>query len=226
MKKALLCATAAATLVSVGATAHAQEGWYGAARLGVVVEGIVDIDAPRNVNGSLDDRGSMNADATYGVGLGYGFTNGIRLQTDVNYANIGLDIRDAFIGARPAGRVGPDGKGSVRSTTLMVNAIKDFNRGGTVMPYLGVGAGAIRADVRAASLYFSGTGQPANGFDDSDTTWAYNALAGLGFKLSERLTADIGYTYTGADDLNFNAGVDGPYTGSFSEHAVTAGVRW
>ncbi|MEI7446805.1 MAG: RodZ domain-containing protein, partial [Burkholderiales bacterium] len=129
-----------------------------------------------------------------------------------------------FFGAKPAGTSGPLGHGSTRVTTLMLNAIKDFNAGGNIKPYVGVGVGAARVDSNASSLYKSG-GLQSNGFDDSDTNFAYNALVGVGFKLSERLTADLGYTYTGVDDLKYK-GVDGRYNGSYNDHAVTFGLRW
>lgn len=62
MKRALMCATAAATMVSVGAAAHAQEGWYGTAKLGGVIDGIQDIDGPANTDGALDGRGDLEFD--------------------------------------------------------------------------------------------------------------------------------------------------------------------
>ncbi len=54
MKKALLCASAAAAMVSAGATAHAQDGWYGVGKIGAVVDGLQDIDAASGVNGQID----------------------------------------------------------------------------------------------------------------------------------------------------------------------------
>jgi OOP family OmpA-OmpF porin len=190
MKKALLCATAAATMVSVGATAHAQTGWYGTAKVGAIVDGLQDIDNSTGNNGAIDERASPEVDAVYGAGLGYGFGNGLRLEGAVGYRNVEMEVPDSFIGVQPPGTFGPDGAGSTRVTTLMANLIKDFNTGGRVMPYLGVGVGAARVDSRAASLYGAG-GVQANGFDDSDTSFAYNVLAGFGIRMSEQLTADI-----------------------------------
>src|SRR5689334_16146825 len=53
MKKALLCATAAATMVSAGATAYAQDGWYGTGKIGAVVDGLQDVDAAGGANGRI-----------------------------------------------------------------------------------------------------------------------------------------------------------------------------
>src|SRR6185295_3098262 len=128
------------------------------------------------------------------LSLGYGFGNTFRLEGAVTYRNVGLDVPDTFIGTKPAGTLGPSGIGSTRATTLMLNLIKDFNTDGNIQPYLGVGVGAARVDSRVATLFNTGSGTPRNGINDSDTTFAYNVLAGLGIKLSEQLTADIGYT--------------------------------
>ena len=209
MKKALLCATAAAGLVSVGATAHAQEGWYGIGKVGAVVDGIQDIDATSSNNGQIDSRLTPNVDPVFGLGLGYGFDT-FRLEGVLSYRNNKMDVPDTFIGIKPAATVGPNGAGSTRVTNLMVNAIKDFDVGGSIKPYLGLGVGAARVDTRVSSLYDINTGGPANGFDDSDTAFAWNALAGFGIKVSEQLTVDIGYTYTAAQDLNYT-GFDGDY---------------
>src|SRR5689334_7948191 len=73
MTTALLCATAAAALASVSATAHAQTGWYGTARVGAVVDGTEDIDATPGKNGKLDVRAKPQLDPVLEGGFGYGF---------------------------------------------------------------------------------------------------------------------------------------------------------
>src|SRR5215510_5593373 len=108
MKKALLCATAAATMAA-GAAAHAQTGWYASGKLGAVVDGIQDIDATPGANGKLDVRASPQVDPVYGLGLGYGLSNGIRLEGVVDYRNVDLDVPDSFVGTRPPNRAGPSG---------------------------------------------------------------------------------------------------------------------
>ncbi len=81
MKIALMCATAAATMVSAGAVAHAQSGWYGTGKVGAIVDGLQDIDATAPVaNGALDTRADLEVDPVYGLGLGYGFDSGLRLE--------------------------------------------------------------------------------------------------------------------------------------------------
>ncbi len=92
----------------------------------------------------------------------------------------------------------------------MLNVIKDFNTTSNITPYLGLGVGAARVDTRVATLYQTPGGAQANGFDDTDTSFAWNALAGFGIKLGPQLTVDLGYTYTDAQQLAYT-GVDGQY---------------
>lgn len=108
MKKALLCATAAATMVSAGATAYAQDGWYGVGKAGLIVDGVNDIDATTGApNGRLDVRAQPEVDPAFGLGLGYGFDNGIRIEGVAGYRNVKLEVPDTFLGLQPPGTVGP-----------------------------------------------------------------------------------------------------------------------
>ncbi len=227
MKRALLCATAAATMVSAGAVAHAQGGWYGTAKVGAIVDGLQDIDAKSPVaNGALDTRADLEVDPVYGIGLGYAYDNGLRLEGVFGYRNVDLDVPDTLVGTLPAGRVGPNGAGSTRVTDLMFNAIQDFKfEGSKITPYLGVGAGAARVNSRAASTFLTGPGSQANGYDDSATGYALNAMAGFGIKVSEQMTLDLGYTYLTVPDLDMT-GVDGNYETSYQDHSIKAGIRW
>ncbi len=90
------------------------------------------------------------------------------------------------------------------ATSLMLNGLYDFNRDGRFQPYVGVGIGYANVEI-------------AN-FDDSDFAW--QAMAGLGVKLSERTMFDIGYRFFNAEGLDLG-GVETDY-----EHqAVTLGLR-
>jgi opacity protein-like surface antigen len=142
-------------MVSAGAVAHAQGGWYGTAKVGAIVDGLQDIDAKSPVaNGALDTRADLEVDPVYGIGLGYAYDNGLRLEGVFGYRNVDLDVPDTLVGTRPAGRVGPNGAGSTRVTDLMFNAIQDFKfEGSKITPYLGIGAGAARVNSRAASTF-------------------------------------------------------------------------
>ena len=80
MKKTLMCATAAAALATVGATAQAEDGWYARADAQFSFEGTLDQDGATDVIGTIPGKTSLNETAGASVGLGYGFANGLRLE--------------------------------------------------------------------------------------------------------------------------------------------------
>ncbi|MEQ1708726.1 MAG: outer membrane beta-barrel protein, partial [Terricaulis sp.] len=94
----------------------------------------------------------------------------------------------------------------VDARSLMVNGFYDFNRGGRFQPYVGVGVGYAKVD--------------ADTVDDSN--WAWQALAGVGVEINDRLTLDVGYRYFNVDDLEFASIADASYT----HQAVTVGLRF
>jgi OmpA-OmpF porin, OOP family len=214
MKKVLQGATALAAIMIAG-PAFATEGWYGKVDAGYGFDG--SLDADRLTVPAFGGDVGLDNDWMADVGIGYGFGNGVRLEGELGHRYNGIE----------AGPTIQNG-GNTQVYTAMINGIFDFNRSGTVQPYFGVGVGAARVDANAAD-------GPANSnvvtafFDDSDTALAYQGLAGLGFKVSEQLTFDVGYRYLAIPDLEFN-GRNGAlartYNGDYQHHAATVGLRW
>jgi OmpA-OmpF porin, OOP family len=235
MKKALQGATAvAAVMLAAPFAATAEEGWYGRVDAGYGFDGSLDIGGtqigspltpPTAPPARFGDDLEFDGDWMASVGLGYGFQNGFRLEGEVaqRYNDI---ARSATV----------DDGADARAWTAMLNGLYDFNRSGRVNPYIGVGAGIARVDAGAArNAGLTGGAQ----FDDSDTGFAWQGLAGVGFKLTERLTADIGYRYLQTNNLEFNGArtripgnLTAPapgarnFTGDYTHQAVTAGLRW
>jgi outer membrane protein OmpA-like peptidoglycan-associated protein len=88
----------------------------------------------------------------------------------------------------------------------MINGFYDFNRGGGISPYVGVGIGYANVDIGSVD----------------DSNWAWQAMAGLAVPLSERLDLDVSYRFFNVEDLEAGAITDGDY-----EHqAVTVGLRY
>jgi outer membrane protein OmpA-like peptidoglycan-associated protein/outer membrane protein W len=200
MKLKLLRTLALAALMAATAgVAHATEGWYGRADLGWSIDAELDVDG-----GSFD----FDHDLSEHLGLGYAFSNGLRLEGEV--AHRFNDFQDL--------------DGHARAWSAMVNLYYDFNRGGRVEPYIGVGVGAARVEAKGAVGPIS--------FDDEDTVFAYQGAVGFAVALTEQLDLDIGYRYFEAPDAGFNGAVDfeGPepfnFDGDYSHQAVSVGLRY
>ncbi|MFN7164915.1 MAG: outer membrane protein, partial [Hyphomonas sp.] len=223
MKKTLMCATAAAAFASAGLTAHA-EGWYSRADLQYTFDGRADHDAVANANGKL--AGDSDASELLGgdLGLGYGFSNGLRLEGVVGYRGGDLDVSPDISGALPGTTVNPDGTISVMD--LMINGLYDFNAGGTIRPYIGVGVGGTRVRAKATNRVVGASPNlsAANGFTDTAAGLAWQGLAGIGFQLSDRLTLDLGYKYFTAEELEFDGKHGGVnYDVDYTDHTATIG---
>jgi outer membrane protein OmpA-like peptidoglycan-associated protein len=146
------------------------------------------------------------------VGIGYGFANGFRLESELSYRNNNFDAIgvDDPIDGIVAG-------GSVNTWGLMANLFYDFNRNGRIQPYLGVGAGAARPRVSI------------DGYDSAnDTVFAYQGLAGIGFAVSDRATIDLGYRYFVAPEVDISEAWGPGYTSEvdYEHQSVTLGLRW
>ena len=254
MKKTLMCATAAAAFASAGFMAHAEDGWYARGDLGWVVDGTLDHDAPTDVLYTLGSDSDTSEDVVLGgLGLGYGFDNGFRLETALTHRAGDLDVPVNINGGVPETigslidarglnqgtevRFERHQQGKLQSWDLMVNGLYDFNRDGSFQPYLGAGIGVAKVKAKVSNLTAvqiqNGVAPQtfaANGFSDSETAAAYQALAGVGYNVTDRLTADLGYRLFYVDDLDFN-GVDNlgnevVYDATYIDHAVTFGLRY
>ncbi len=228
MKKTLMCATAAAAFASAGLAAHAQDGWYGRADVQYGFSGRVDHDAAANAPGKLSGDSDADQNIGGGLGLGYSFDNGFRLEAAGGYRAGDLDVSPTISGILPAPAATANPTGSMNAADLFLNGYFDFNRDGNFQPYIGVGYGGMRVKAKASNRVQGAVpNQTArNGFSDTDTGTGYQGMIGFGYKLTERIALDLGYKYTTVEDLDFEGvhnGVD--YSADYSEHAATLGLR-
>lgn len=195
---------------SVPGVANATEGWYGRADVGMSIDGQLDGEVADG-----NDTATFNPDLEDGwlgdVGIGYGFANGFRIEGELSYRNNSFD--PSFV----ADPIDEDVSGSVNTWGLMANLFYDFNRGGRIQPYLGVGAGAARPRVK-----IDGASRA------SETVFAYQGLAGVGFALTDRTTLDVGYRYFVAPEVDISDAWGPGFTSEvdYEHQAVTVGLRW
>lgn len=202
----------AALMAGAAGVANATEGWYGRADAGWSFDGEYDVDSTGWAYGDNGTSGLEN-DWTQHLGLGYAFQNGFRFEGELGHRFNQLDTADDL-----------DGGGDVHAWSAMANIFYDFNRGGGIEPYIGIGVGAARLNANGADL------APAlRTFEGEDTVLAYQALAGLGFGLTEQLTLDVGYRYFVAPDAEFTSSEPSATISreaDYEHQAVTVGLRW
>ena len=251
MKKTLMCATAVAAFAGTGFVAQADDGWYGRADVGIITNaGDLDHDAETNVPFTVAGDSKVEDGLLGGLGLGYAFDNGFRLEVAATGRKGDLDPQDGTnaVGTPPvfipADIVTPTETiifsqhedGELSSIDVMVNAIYDFNRDGRLQPYFGAGLGVAQVDARVrniAATYVgpSGPGNSigANGFNDKETALAIQGMAGFGYGLTEKLTFDLGLRAMSVQDLTFD-GTDETgslvsYDADYTDLSATIGLR-
>lgn len=206
-----------ALLAGSAGIAHATDGWYLQGTAGYSFDG--DVDTAPGV--SYDWRkGELGDDWVGAVSLGYGLSNGLRLEGEVAYRDNEIDPIPSVTSLD-----GADAGGSATVWSAMLNFIYDFNKDGVVQPYLGVGVGAAQVNLELTDA----DPPPTYFIDDEDVVFAHQFLAGLGFALSDRLTLDIGYRYFAANDLEVAANYAGlaeAVEADYKQQAATVGLRW
>jgi opacity protein-like surface antigen len=132
-----------------------------------------------------------------GGSLGYKFSNGFRLEGEVAYRQNRLDSKHF------ARSYGKSLSGKSYSWSYMVNVLYDFDDlsfcPSSVVPYLGVGVG-----------YTSNHGQLKDrGYriKSSDHGIAYQGIAGIGYKLTEKTTLAVEYRYHRGKEHGHDHGV-------------------
>jgi outer membrane protein OmpA-like peptidoglycan-associated protein len=130
-----------------------------------------------------------------GVGLlslGWGFSNGIRLELEGSYRSNQVDSANGAAGLASPGAHG----GRQDSYGAMGNALVDLVRIGPFLPYVGVGAGYL------VTSFNDLNGRPGNGSlrlrgDDTGGAFALQGIVGIGFAIDQvpglTLTAEYRY---------------------------------
>jgi len=225
LRKALLAATALA-LPMAAAQAQPVTGLYVGAGAGVNFRHDAE---SRGVRIVPDNPGFAGV-----ASLGWGFGNGVRAEIEGNYRENEVD--KLTVEGAPGVR---SSSGYLRSYGVMGNALFDLNLdrffGLPLAPYVGVGAGYVWNEIKNARFT---RGTTSYRIDDSgDGQFAYQAIAGVAFKLFDvpGLAFTAEYRFLGT--LHPKIGIDrvsGPPRGDVAagfrpenyNHSALLGVRY
>lgn len=168
-----------------------------------------------------DVEDDANNDYEFDFDPGYtvsGFIGGrinenLRIEPEVSYQESDIDEVSG-------GSVSLSASGDVSSLSFIVNLYYDFVNASPVTPYINLGIGISQIDVGSITLDIA----PAlHTESDDDSVLAYQAGAGVGWEVTERVTVDFMYRYFGTDDPSFS---DAEYEMDFCSHNVIAGFRY
>lgn len=203
----LLIGTALALSLPLAAQA-ATDGLYLGGAAGVNFA----TDAKSKPAGNASDTIRYEAGPAGALSLGYGFGNGFRAELEGSVRS--NDIKNLKNGtvASPSG--------STTTWGLLVNGLYDFNTGTAFTPYLGagVGLGIVQGKL---------TGNGTTLYDNSDTQFAYQGIAGVSYAVNQNLALTVDYRYLGTTDAKFKGSNGNPDTTvANGNHTILAGLRW
>ncbi|KPP81540.1 MAG: outer membrane porin [Oceanicaulis sp. HLUCCA04] len=180
---------------------------------GVVVPAgtVLASGTPLGWNTEFDTSGFVSA------AYGWRLDNGFRLEAEIGYSSSDVDTHtDVTAGGNPIGAADAavlitgspelgvtvadlvaDGRGQLRNTSFMINAYYDFDLEGPLGAYAGAGIGASDVKVRY---------NPSDTaiINDSETVFAYQAMAGVSYDVSDTFQLFGGYRYRATQNVDFD----------------------
>ena len=211
--------------LSLGAgTAMAMDGFHGS------ITGALALPNDSQISNSTGgQRASTDLELDNGFALlaaaGYSLTNGLRTEIELGWRRFatdrfkGVSVSDGDLTVSQSSfRLPIDGNFS--TVSLMANAIFGY-RLGPVQPYVGGGLGLAMhtATWDEQVLSVGGDTYPIEETDESDTVLAYQAVAGIGYPLSDTTELRLGYRYFGSGEADFDGA-----RASYGTHNFEAGV--
>lgn len=253
MKLKLLAGVAmAAAFAASGASA--QEGWYGAVDLGYHWPDGIDASSSNNAANGTPYNWDFNQEDDWAgfARLGYQLNDNWRIELEAGYRSGDIEsIRggsnQSVVGLCTPGVTRTTGApacgapdGDVAAWTVMGNIIYDILPGSALNPFIGAGVGVnhVKMDVTGQFSNVPAPVTAANAIqnltiDDSDTAFAYQAIAGLAWKATDQLSVDLTYRYLATSDLDFTStgslasGLQpGVFSGKYKDQSVTLGLRY
>ncbi|MDB5424593.1 MAG: OmpA family protein, partial [Phenylobacterium sp.] len=232
-----LLAGAALAAVFAASGASAQVGWYGAVDLGYHWPDGIEGTSSNNAANAAPYNWDFNQQKDWAgfARLGYQLTDHWRVELEAGYRSGDIDsvrggTNQAILGLCTPGVIrtaaAPNcGKpsGDQKVWTLMGNVLYDFLPGSVINPFVGAGVGVNHTSEKVVGQFSNVTGviSAANPpiqnltIDDKDTAFAYQLIAGLAWKATDRLNVDLTYRFLDGSDLAF------PSTGT---HALQPGT--
>jgi opacity protein-like surface antigen len=183
-KTAFLIATCTLCIADAQiAAARPAQGFYASLQGGINLLEDTDLEISIPNNPPLEGGLVFDTGWAAGVAFGYQWSNGFSLEGETTYRENGLKRQDI--------------DGDLNSFAAMLNAKYELETGGPLTPFIGAGIGAALITVDANP-------DTPDAFKQSDTEFAYQAMAGINYELSSQLTLGLEFIYFAARSPTFH----------------------
>jgi len=170
------------------------------------------------IGSSSQQSGRYTTNPGYIVGgaLGMPFLEFFRAEIALNYRESDLDEMYVVPGSK-------GGKGEISLFSALVNGYVDFDFDLAVVPYLGVGIGYGRMELRGQN---SGADFKIR---DEDSVFVWNVMLGTTLPFSDTIDFTAEYRYLATDDPDFNSHSptigNSRYDSEYDAHELVLGMR-
>ena len=225
MRKIAVVMALASTALATPALAR-DNAWYIGAELGPMIVEDIDFDI-----GTINDAASVDHEYGWDAGgtIGYDF-GGFRLEVEGSYRRADVDgitsstTLPAFNATGPATlRTGGNfdyAGGRTSALSFMLNGLLDFGPDDGLQGFVGGGVGVARVKADYA-LNTNGSF-----LDDSDTVFAYQALAGIRAPLTDNVDVTLKYRFFNADDVKLVDVANRSNEARFRSHSIMGGLTF
>ncbi|WP_309621285.1 outer membrane beta-barrel protein [Novosphingobium sp.] len=203
MRKLVIGMALASTVLATPALAR-DDSWYIEGDFGgTLVEDMQNLVSTGN--------GTLSTKTGYDVGgiVGYDF-GGFRLEAEASYRRAGAE---SFSPSPSTNLSGANLDGSASALSFMVNGLLDFGPDDGLQGFVGGGAGIGRVKVRVntPSLLY---------VDDSDSGFAWQALAGIRYPISDNVDLGLKYRLYNQDNVDLVTPRQGAVSSRFRSHSL------
>jgi outer membrane protein OmpA-like peptidoglycan-associated protein len=117
--------------------------------------------------------------------------------------------------------------GTVSGWSAMINAFKDFQTNSVLTPYIGVGAGATGRGMEFQFDPATCSSAVLCSVDDSQTSFAYQAIGGLSFDVTDNLQVFADYRFFAVNNHQYQNQTTGVLARDFDDrnHTIMGGIR-
>ncbi len=220
MRKLAITLALATTALSTPALAR-DDAWYVTAEFGTMLVEDIEFDVGANLRAvHIDHKAGYDGD----VIVGYDFGR-IRLEAEAGYRQADVTSIQSSVSQRAgaatvaAGNF-PYGGGRSSALSFMVNGLLDFGDDDGVQGFVGGGVGVARVKGRY------GIDKRGNFLDDSDTVFAWQAIAGIRAPLSDSVDVSLKYRFFNADKLQMIDASGRGMEGRFRSHSIMGGLTF
>jgi OOP family OmpA-OmpF porin len=219
MRKLAIAVALSSTLLASPALAR-DGAWYVGGDFGAMVVEDVDFDIGATTNAvSVDHRYGYDGALFTGYDMG-----GFRLEAEVAYKKADIESLTTTIRLPGEGVAFPSfrdaGGGSTSALSFMINAMLDFGDDDGVSGFIGGGAGIARVKFNNQRVFAN----TAPFIDDSDSRFAWQAVAGVRQAVSDNMDITVRYRFFNVDDVAGTAFNGGASEARLRTHSLLGGI--